>query len=113
MSAQQYSERLAKVRALMHGPGLDFLVVGPSADLTYLTGAHLRPSERLAVLVLPQEGPACIVVPGFEAASLPELPQGVTVRPWGETESPTRIAAGIIAECVHAKPGGADVTIGV
>ena len=36
MSAQQYSERLAKVRALMHGPGLDS-VVGPSADLTYLT----------------------------------------------------------------------------
>lgn len=112
-SAQQYGERLAKVRALMHASGLDFLVVGPSADLTYLTGAHHRPSERLAALVLPQEGPAYIVVPGFEVASLPDLPQGITVRPWGESDNPTRIAAGIIAESMHVQPGGADVTIGV
>jgi Xaa-Pro aminopeptidase len=112
-SAQQYGERLAKVRALMHTPGLDLLVVGASADLTYLTGAHLRPSERLSALILPQEGPATIVVPGFEAYSLPPLPDGVVVRAWGETENPVRIAAGIISECVHAEPGGANVTIGV
>src|SRR4051812_38029248 len=112
-SVQQYSERLTKVRALMHGPGLDFLVVGPSADLTYLTGAHLRPSERLAALILPQEGPATIVVPGFEASSLPSLPEGVTVRTWGESDNPTRLAASIIAEAIHAEPGGANVTVGV
>src|SRR6266568_5760365 len=112
-SAQQYGERLARVRALMHGSGLDLLVVGPSADLTYLTGAHLRPSERFAALLLPQEGPATIVVPGFEAASLPPLPDGVTVRAWGESDNPARIAAGIIAESIHAEPGGANVTIGV
>ena len=42
--AADYGGRLERVRALMHSAGLDFVVVGPSADLTYLTGAHLRAS---------------------------------------------------------------------
>jgi Xaa-Pro aminopeptidase len=110
---QQYSERLGNVRALMKRSGLDFLVVGPSADLVYLTGANHRPSERFAALLLPQQGPASIVVPAFEAASLPALPSEVAVRTWGESDNPTHLAAGIIAESIHAEPGGADVTIGV
>jgi Xaa-Pro aminopeptidase len=97
----------------MHVPGLDFLVVGPSADLTYLTGAHLRASERLSALVLPQEGPAWMIVPGFEASSLPGLPEGVAVRAWGESDNPVRIVASVIGESMHTAPGGANVTIGV
>ena len=37
---RDYEARLNGVRALMHAHGLDFLVVGPSADMVYLTGAH-------------------------------------------------------------------------
>lgn len=65
--AVEYVERLERVRALMHSAGLDFLVAGPSADLTYLTGAHLRPSERMAALIVPQLAPPVLVVPFFEA----------------------------------------------
>jgi Xaa-Pro aminopeptidase len=111
--AEQYSERLANVRALMNRAGLDILVVGPSADLLYLTGAHHRPSERFAALLLPQQGPSSMVVPAFEAASLPTLPAECSIRTWGESDNPTRLAAGIISESIHAVPGGADVTIGV
>lgn len=110
---QHYGERIAKVRALMHTHGLDFLVVGPSADMVYLTGAQLRPSERLAAFVLPQEGPSYIVLPAFEASSLPALSEGMTVRTWGESDNPARIVAGIMAESMHTEPGGANITIGV
>ncbi|MEO8288741.1 MAG: Xaa-Pro peptidase family protein [Chloroflexota bacterium] len=113
MASEQYGERITRVRVLMRTNGLDFLVVGPSADLTYLTGAELRPSERLAVLILPREGPSTIVLPGFEASSLPPLPPGVSVRTWGESDNPAHITAGIIADSMHTKPGGANVTIGV
>lgn len=109
----QYSERLARVRALMHTHALDFLVVGPSADLLYLAGAQLRPSERLAALILPQEGPAYMVVPAFEAPSLPPLPPEINIRAWGESDNPARIAANLICDSMHAEAGGARATIGI
>ncbi|HST05239.1 MAG TPA: aminopeptidase P family N-terminal domain-containing protein, partial [Chloroflexia bacterium] len=108
-----YEARLNGVRALMHVHGLDFLVVGPSADMVYLTGAHTRPSERLAAFILPQLGPAYFVTPAFEAPSLPTLPEGVQIKTWGETDNPAALAAGIIADSLHSGPGGVKCTIGV
>jgi Xaa-Pro aminopeptidase len=113
MTTDMYSERISRVREQMHLHGLDFLAVGPSADLRYLTGANHRPSERLALLVVSQEGPAYMVLPGFEAASLPDLPPEVRVVTWGESERPARVVAGLITSMLRAQPGGADCTIGV
>lgn len=108
-----YAKRLQNARNLMHAHALDFLLVGPGADLLYLIGAHSRATERLTLLIVSQEGPAHIVLPAFEAALLPPLPKDVQVRTWGETENPTRIAAQLIAATTGAQPGGADCTCGV
>jgi Xaa-Pro aminopeptidase len=108
-----YAARLAKARALMHTHALDYLVVGPSADLLYLLGARNHPSERLALLLVPQEGPAHMVLPAFEAPVLPSLPSDVHVTTWGESDNPARIAATLIASGVSSHPGGAQLTIGV
>jgi Xaa-Pro aminopeptidase len=81
--------------------------------MIYLTGARLRPSERLGAFVLPQEGPPHFVVPGFEAASLPALPAGTHVHTWGESESPAHLIASIIAGGLTSAPGGANCTIGI
>lgn len=107
-----YSARLAQVRAQLRAHGLDFLVVGPSADLLYLLGAHSRPSERMSLLLVPQEGPASMIVPAFEAAILPQLPPDVQVVAWGETDNPARIAAALVAGR-GSSPGGAHCTLGV
>lgn len=111
--AAEYAGRLKRVRALMHGAGLDFLAIGPSADLTYLTGAHLRPSERMSLLVVPQVAPPVLVVPFFEAASLHDLPPDVRVRTWTEIENPGAIAASVLADTMHGSPGNLNVTVGV
>jgi D-alanyl-D-alanine dipeptidase len=97
----------------MHAHALDYLVVGPSADLIYLLGAHNHVSERLALLLVPQEGPAHVVLPAFEAPVLPSLPPDVHVTTWGETDNPARIAATLIASGMSAHPGGVQLTIGV
>lgn len=106
------SERLAHARAQLRAHGLDYLVVGPSADLYYLTGIQNRPSERLTALLLPQEGPAHIVLPAFEASSLPPLPPDAQVVPWGESDNPARLVASLVAGPT-GHPGGAHYTIGV
>ncbi len=107
-----HSRRLVQARAQLRAHGLDFLVVGPSADLLYLLGAHTRPSERMSLLILPQEGPAYMLTPAFEAPSLPSLPPEVQIVLWGESDNPARIAAGLVSGAQHM-PGGAHCTVGV
>lgn len=107
-----HSERLAHARAQLRAHALDYLIVGPSADLYYLLGAQTRPSERMAVLLLPQEGPASIVLPAFEAPSLPQLPPDVQVVPWGESDNPAKVVATLVGGQPR-HPGGAYFTIGV
>ena len=108
-----YGQRLERARALMHRHGVDFLLVGPSADLLYLLGLDSRQSERMTLLILPQEAPAFIVLPQFEAPLLPELPPGLQVHTWGETDNPARIAASLVASGTHTHPGGLHCTLGV
>jgi Xaa-Pro aminopeptidase len=113
MDVEVHARRLARARSLLHTQGLDFLLVGPSADLFYLVGARQRPSERLSMLLLPQEGPAHMVLPAFEAASLPEMPSEVQITTWGESDNPARLVAGIIGSLNGGHPGGVECTIGV
>lgn len=105
--------RLARARALMHQHGLDFILAGPSADLFYLTGVTSHTSERMTLFILPQEAPAYMVVPTFEAALLPPLTDEVVVRTWGEQDNPARLAAQLVASGANALPGGFACTIGV
>src|SRR5438874_6707351 len=99
-----HAQRLERARSLMGQLGFDYLIVGPSADLVYLLGAHSRPSERMTLFILPRSGPAHVVLPAFEAPGLPELPEGVRAVTWGETDRPTHIAAEMIASGGHERP---------
>ena len=110
---QRYEQRLAQARSLMHAHGLDYIVVGPSADLFYLTGAQKGQSERLLLLILSQAGPAYLLLPAFEASSLRDLPEEVFVRTWEESDNPARMAASLIASGSHSHPGGLQCTVGV
>src|SRR5688572_27430328 len=97
----------------MHAKGMDFVVVGPSADLTYLSGMHSRPSERMTLFIVSQEGPTHVVLPAFEAALLPELPPNTHVHTWGESDNPARLTANLLSGHGHTHPGGFYCTVGV
>jgi D-alanyl-D-alanine dipeptidase len=96
-----YTARLHRAQAAMHAHGLDYLFVGPSADLLYLTGLDRSISERLLLLIVPQDGPAHLVLPAFEAGGIGTLPEMVHLAPWEEHEDPVARAAQLLET-----PGG-------
>ncbi len=90
-----YTDRLDRARASMVRAGVDVLLVSVGSDLPYLTGYEAMPLERLTMLVLPRDGAATLVVPGLEAPRVTPRPEAFAVRPWGETDDPVAIVAGL------------------
>jgi Xaa-Pro aminopeptidase len=61
------SDRLAKALDAVAASGLDAMLIGPSADLLYLTGYAPMPLERLILAVVRSDGQAHLIVPELEA----------------------------------------------
>jgi Xaa-Pro aminopeptidase len=90
MKSSPLSGRLARARAELERVGIDALLVGPSADLRYLTGYHALPLERLTLLVLPAAGEPVLVVPELERPRAEDSGAGDVARiaSFGETNDP-------------------------
>lgn len=82
------SDRLGRAQEELLRAGVDALVVGPSADLRYLTGYDAPAFERLTLLVLPAASPPAIVVPELEHARAQSGGVVAEIRTWGETDDP-------------------------
>ena len=94
--AALYARRIARVRDEMARRGVDALVASVGHDLPYLVGYHAMPLERLTALVVPREGEPTLVVPRLEAARVVPLDGVFVMRPWGETQDPVAIVAGLL-----------------
>jgi Xaa-Pro aminopeptidase len=92
-------ERLARARKELGDRGIDALLLGPSADLRYLTGYQAPQLERMTLLVLPAAGDSRLVVPALEAP----LARGhlggldLEVAAWQETEDPVALVRATLA----------------
>ncbi len=95
-STDVYLDRLARVRAEMGEQGVDVLLVSVGHDLPYLTGYEAMPLERLTMLVVPRDGDATLLIPALEAPRVVEQPGAFDLHPWGETEDPIAIVAGLV-----------------
>ena len=93
--ASPFEDRLDRVRARMADLGVDVLALSVGPDLPWLCGYEAMPLERLTMLVVPVDGEATLVVPGLEAPRVRERPGLFSLRPWGETEDPVAIVAGL------------------
>ncbi|HEY0399886.1 MAG TPA: aminopeptidase P family N-terminal domain-containing protein, partial [Acidimicrobiia bacterium] len=100
-----FEERIARARSRMEELGVDVLLLSVGADLPYFTGYTARPLERLTMLVLPRAGDTTLVVPALEAPRVEERPSAFTTRPWGETEDPVAIVAGLAGRAGRAAIG--------
>ncbi len=90
---------LDRAATVMAGSGVDALLVGPGADLRYLTGYHALPLERLTLLVARADGHHTLVVPELERqravdAGLADQVELVAV---GETDDPYAVVADRLA----------------
>ena len=93
------AERLARARKEQAERGVDALLLGPSPDLTYLTGYRPPALESLTMLVLPAAGEARLVVPAPEAPLARDHLGGleIEVAAWPETQDPVRLVTGALA----------------
>ena len=101
ITAEEFHERLMHAQQLMSelAPKFDTLFFAPGTSLYYFTGIRWGASERLLGLIVPRTGAPVLVVPAFEEGRLHEkLRFPIEVRVWQEDESPTKIAAGALAE---------------
>jgi Xaa-Pro dipeptidase len=74
-----YPERLARLRQIMAGAGLDAVALNPGTMLTYLTGLRLHLMERPVTAIFALEGDPLLVLPGLEAAKAQTVPYPLRV----------------------------------
>ena len=84
----EYTARAQRAQAALAAEDGDWLFVSHSTDLLYLIGFTKRPSERLALLLLPREGRGTMVVPGFELPVFAPYAHYFDLVGWEETEDP-------------------------
>lgn len=84
----EHEQRLQAVRQRLQAAHVDLLLVGPSADLYYLTGLTANPSERMKLLLVSREGKTAMVLPGFEVPLIDHLDVRPSLYPWEEVEDP-------------------------
>ncbi len=86
MSPTASATRLERTREALERAGADWLVVPPSADFVWLTGARARGFERLVAYALPRRGEPFCVVPRLEADALAQEAPGLDLEVWDEHE---------------------------
>ena len=92
-----FQARCRRVQANMIRAGVDYLLVGPSADLFYLIGLQRPQSERLTQLVIPADGDDIrLLLPAFERALAAPLASFFELVTWEETEDPVSRLASLI-----------------
>ena len=91
-------DRIARAQAEIAAHGIDYLFIGPSADLFYLLGFDAHLSERMNLLVIPREGKPTYVVPMLEAPLVQDRSELATIARWTETEQPAELVAKTIGD---------------
>ncbi|MGI8482757.1 MAG: aminopeptidase P family N-terminal domain-containing protein, partial [Thermomicrobiales bacterium] len=98
-----YQARISKAQALLQEAGVDWLLVGPSADLEYLTSFDAHLSERLNLLIIPAEGSASLVVPTLESPLVGLAGELASMQTWNDHENPVDLVKSIIGHAEEKK----------
>ena len=110
----RYAGRRAAARDALGAAGAAAILVGPGADLRWLTGYAAPALERLTMLILPAHGAATLLVPRLESQGAAGAPgmrgADVELRTWEETEDPDLAVAASIGP--EARAAGARLLVG-
>lgn len=94
------ARRIDRLRAVMREKAIDLVLLGPSADLVYLTGFDAHLSERLNLLVLPLDGEAALVVPTLEEPLIGAAKEFARIYRWADHEQPASVVANLLGDAV-------------
>ncbi|HEX9765661.1 MAG TPA: Xaa-Pro peptidase family protein [Nitriliruptorales bacterium] len=100
MAIHPHADRLARAQRAMQVAGVEVLLLGPGANLRWLSGYHALPLERLTMLIVPADGAAALVAPELERARATASPAVdiAELVTWSETDDPFTLVAGRAAE---------------
>jgi len=99
---EAHADRIARLQKELHAKKVDVMILGPSADLFYLTGFDAHLSERLNLLVVPSTGRPTLIVPVLESPLIGESRKLAITRSWADHEDAFSLAASVIGD-VHGK----------
>jgi Xaa-Pro aminopeptidase len=105
--ASELEGRFDRVRAALAEQEIDCLLVGPSTDMVYLIDFPVRQSERMTIIVIPQEGTPRLVMPSFELDRVASLAPLFEPAPWEDGTDPAPLLASLLPE-----GDGATVAVG-
>jgi Xaa-Pro aminopeptidase len=91
------AKRIERAQAVMGARGVDFLFVAPSSDLIYFFDLAVHASERLLLLIIPQQGKPQMVVANFERTHAVGKEGLVQLHTWQEHERPLDLVRAIVA----------------
>jgi D-alanyl-D-alanine dipeptidase len=95
-----YEDRLHRVQAALAERDIDWLFLGPSADLFYLTGFDAHVSERLNLLMVPRTGDPALIVPRLEAPNVGAAADLARLVTWEDHESPIASVATVVPSAI-------------
>lgn len=101
MSLDHYRNRIQHVSNSLKDKSIEAMLVTPGSDLSYLTGYHAVPLERLTVLVLARGHDPFMIVPLLEKSTAEASPFGKTgwdIIAWGENDDPYSLITSRIGE---------------
>ncbi|HEV2073242.1 MAG TPA: Xaa-Pro peptidase family protein [Thermomicrobiales bacterium] len=91
-----YRSRITRAQEALRERSIAALLLGPSADLTYLTGFDAHHSERMNLLILPADAEPSLVIPTLEASLVGDAADLVTLHDWADQDRPAELAASIL-----------------
>jgi len=91
-----FADRRARAAAKLRERSIAALLVTPGADLLYLTGYQMLPTERLTCLVVARDGAATLVCPELEAPRAAHAAPDLGRVTWGETDDPFSVVATLV-----------------
>lgn len=95
----EYEQRIKKAAVLMAEMGCDAMYIHAGTNLSYYTGTHWHPSERLVGALLTKDGTLSYIAPHFEIGTLQGFMQFKgEVYGWHEHESPFELLAHLCAQ---------------
>ncbi len=86
--SELYQERCHAAQQVMAEQNLDYLFIGPGADLQYLIGTPGMDNERMMLLVLPKSGDPKMIVPALEKLATSKYATFFELLDWRDDEGP-------------------------
>ena len=94
VSLEEYQQRIQRATAQMKKMGWDAMYIHAGTNLSYFTGTHWHPSERLVGALLTAEGHLQYIAPYFEIGTLQDFMQVKSeVKGWQEHQNPYQLLA--------------------